>query len=118
MSYSMVQVDDLPGEGPGEAVRYVRRHLGAEAFGINWFEFAPSVVGYEHDEQESQQEEVIVVIEGSGVYRVEGEEIPVRPGTVMRFDPETKRVPVAGPGGMTMIAVKTRKGSYEPRGNF
>jgi len=95
VSYSMVQVDDLPGEGPGGAVRFVRRHLGAEAFGINWFEFAPNAVGYEHDEQDSQ-----------------------RRGTVMRFDPETTRVPVAGPEGMAMIAVGARKGSYEPRGNF
>ena len=118
MGYSTVHVDDLPEEGPGGAVRFIRRHLGAEAFGINWFEFAPDAVGYEHDEQESQQEEVNVIIAGSGVYRVDGEEIPVRRGTVMRFDPETKRVPVAGPGGMTMIAVGARKGSYEPRGNF
>jgi quercetin dioxygenase-like cupin family protein len=118
VSYSMVQVDDLPGEGPGGAVRFVRRHLGAEAFGINWFEFAPNAVGYEHDEQDSQQEEVNVIIAGSGTYRVEGEEVPVRRGTVMRFDPDTTRVPVAGPEGMTMIAVGARKGSYEPRGNF
>ena len=118
MSYSIVHVDDLPGEGPGEAVRFVRRHLGAEAFGINWFEFAPNVTGYEHDEQESQQEEVIVVIDGSGVYRVDGDEIPVRRGTALRFDPGTTRVPVAGPDGMTTIAVGARRGSYEPRGNF
>ena len=52
------------------------------------------------------------------MYRVDGQEIPVRRGTVMRFDPETTRVPVAGPEGMAMIAVGARKGSYEPRGNF
>ena len=27
-------------------------------------------------------------------------------------------VPVAGPDGMTMIAVGARRGSYEPRGSF
>jgi len=118
VGYSTVHVDDLPEEGPGGAVRFIRRHLGAEAFGINWFEFGPGVVGHEHDEQESKQEEVSVIIAGSGVYRVDGEVIPVRRGTVMRFDPEAKRVPVAGPEGMTMIAVGARQGSYEPRGNF
>jgi hypothetical protein len=118
VGFSMVHVDDLPGEGPGGSVRFVRRNLGAEAFGINWFELAPNVTGYEHNEQDSQQEEVNVIIAGSGVYRVEGEEIPVRRGCVMRFDPETTRVPVAGPEGMTMIAVGARRGSYEPRGNF
>ena len=31
MGYSIVQVDDLPPEGPGGAVRFVRRHLGVGA---------------------------------------------------------------------------------------
>jgi len=99
-------------------VRFVRRHLGVGAFGINWFEIPPDTVGREHDEQDSHQEEVNVIIRGSGVYRVEGEEVPVRTGTVMRFDPETTRVPIAGPDGLTMVAVGARRGSYEPRGNF
>jgi len=118
VGYSMVQVDDLPAEGPAGNIRFIRRHLGAEAFGINWFEFPPNTEGFEHDEEDSQQEEVNVIIAGSGVYRVEGEEIPIRRGTVMRFDPETTRVPVSGPEGMTMVAVGARRGSYESRGPF
>ena len=118
MGYSIVQVEDLPGEGPGGAVRFVRRQLGVGAFGINWFELPPNVEGLEHDEEETQQEEVNVSIAGSGVYRVEGEDIPVQRGTVLRFDPETTRVAVAGPEGMTMIGVGARRGSYEPRGPF
>ena len=118
MGYSMVQVDDLPAEGPGGAVRFVRRQLGAEAFGINWFEIPPNMEGVQHNEEETQQEEVNVIIAGSGVYRVEGEDVPVRRGSVLRFDPETTRVPVAGSEGMTMIAVGARRGSYEPRGPF
>jgi len=118
VGYSMVQVEDLPGEGPGGNVRFVRRHLGVGAFGVNWFELPPGAEGREHNEAESQQEEVNVIIAGSGVYRVDGEEIPVRRGTVIRFDPETTRVPVSGPEGMTMIAVGARPGSYEPRGPF
>ena len=118
MSYSMVQVDDLPSEGPGGAVRFVRRHLGVGAFGINWFEIPPKTEGRQHNEEETQQEEVNVIISGSGVYRVEDEEIPVRRGSVLRFDPETTRVPVAGAEGMTMIVVGARRGSYEPRGPF
>jgi quercetin dioxygenase-like cupin family protein len=118
VGYSMIHVEDLPPEGPGGAVRFVRRHLGVGAFGINWFEIPPDATGREHDEQQTQQEEVNVIIAGSGVYRVEGEEVPVRRGSVMRFDPETTRVPIAGPDGMTMIAVGARRGSYEPRGPF
>jgi quercetin dioxygenase-like cupin family protein len=118
VAYSMLNVDELEGEGPTGAVRFVRRRLGVEAFGINWFEIPPNTEGVQHDESDTQQEEVNVIIRGSGVYRVEGEEIPLRVGTIMRFDPETTRVPVAGPEGMTMIAVGARRGSYEPRGPF
>jgi quercetin dioxygenase-like cupin family protein len=118
VGYSIVHVDDLPPEGPGGAVRFVRRHLGVGAFGVNWFELPPGAEGIEHDEEATQQEEVNIIVRGTGVYRVEGEEIPVRPGSVLRFDPETTRVPVAGSEGMTMIAVGARRGSYEPRGPF
>jgi mannose-6-phosphate isomerase-like protein (cupin superfamily) len=114
----MINVDEIEGAGPGGAVRFVRRELGVAAFGINWYEIPPNTKGREHDEQETGQEEVNVIIGGSGVYHVEGEEIPVRTGTFMRFDPETRRVPVAGPDGLTMIAVGAPRGSYEPRGPF
>jgi len=132
MAYSVAHVDELEPSGPGGMVRFVRRELGveafginwfelppgAEAFGINWFELPPGAEGLEHDESETQQEEVNVIIRGSGVYRIEGMEIPVGVGTFLRFDPGTTRVPVAGPDGMTMIAVGARRGSYEPRGPF
>ena len=118
MGYSVVNVDEIEPAGPGGAVRFVRRELGVEAFGINWFEIPAGMPGREHDESDSGHEEVNVIIRGGGVYRVDGEEVPVRVGTICRFDPETTRQPVAGPEGMTMIAIGARRGSYEPRGNF
>ena len=74
MGYSVVNVDELEGEGPGGAVRFVRRKLGVQAFGINWIELPPAAEGHEHDEAKSRHEEVNVVIRGSGVYHVEGED--------------------------------------------
>jgi quercetin dioxygenase-like cupin family protein len=118
MGYSTVNVHEIEGSGPGGAVRFVRRVLGVEAFGVNWFELPPNAPGQEHDESETQQEEVNVVVAGSGVYRIDGEEVPVRAGTFLRFDPETTRCPVAGPDGMTLIGIGARRGSYEPRGPF
>ena len=118
MGYDVVHVDKIEPAGPGGAVRFVRRVLGVQAFGINWFELPPGSEGREHDELESEQEEVVVVVAGSGTYRIDGDEIPVEVGTFLRFDPGTTRVPVAGPNGMTMIAVGARRGSYEPRGPF
>ena len=118
MGYSKVNVHELEPAGPTGGVRFVRRGLGVAAFGINWFEIPPNAEGREHDEHESQQEEVNVIIAGSGIYRIEGEDVPVRRGSVLRFDPETTRVPIGGPEGLTMIAVGARRGSYDPRGPF
>jgi mannose-6-phosphate isomerase-like protein (cupin superfamily) len=118
VGYSKVNVDEIEGSGPGGAVRFVRRELGVEAFGINWFEIPPNMEGREHDETGSGQEEVNVAIRGSGTYRIDGEEVPVRVGDCFRFDPETTRCPIAGPDGLTLIAIGARRGSYEPRGPF
>ncbi len=118
MAYSMVHLDEIEPAGPSGAVRFVRRELGVEAFGINWFDLAPGAEGHEHDEADTGQEEVNVVISGSGVYRIDGEDVPVRAGTFLRFDPETTRCPVAGPEGMTLLAVGAPRGSYEARGPF
>ena len=118
MGYSIVHLEEIEPGGPGGAVRFVRRELGCQAFGINWFELPPGAEGLAHDESGSGQEEVNVVVRGSGVWRVDGEEVPARVGTFLRFDPETTRCPVAGPDGMTFIGVGARRGSYEPRGPF
>jgi len=116
--YSVVHVEEIEPSGPGGAVRFVRRELGVQAFGINWFELPPNAEGLEHDESETGQEEVNVIVRGSGVYRIGGEEVPFTAGTIFRFALETRRQPVAGPDGFTMVAVGARHGSYEPRGPF
>ena len=118
MGYSVVHLDEIEPGGPGGAVRFVRRALGVEAFGINWFELPANAEGHEHAESDSQQEEVNVVVRGGGVWRIDGEEVPVSAGSVLRFDPDTVRCPTAGPHGMTFLAVGARRGSYEPRGPF
>jgi uncharacterized cupin superfamily protein len=118
MAHSVVNIDEIEPSGPSGAVRFVRRRLGVEAFGINFFELAPGAEGHEHDETGSGQEEVSVVVRGGGHWRVDGEDVPVREGSVIRFDPETTRCPVAGPDGIAFFSVGVRRGSYEARGPF
>jgi hypothetical protein len=118
MGYSVINIDEVEGAGPGGAVKFLRREIGVEAFGVNWFDIAPNMEGHEHDEVDSAQEEVNIVIRGSGVYRIDGAEVPFTAPTIFRFDPETTRQPVAGPDGLTMIAVGSRRGSYEAHGPF
>ena len=59
-----------------------------------------------------------MIVRGSGTYAIDGEEVPVREGDVLRFDPETTRGPTSGADGLTFVAVGARRGSYEPRGHF
>jgi hypothetical protein len=35
MGYSIVQIEDIEPSRPGGVVRFVRREIGAEAFGVN-----------------------------------------------------------------------------------
>jgi quercetin dioxygenase-like cupin family protein len=115
VGYSYVDVADLKGEGPGGAVRKVRRALGARAFGFNWFELPPGIEGREHDHAENGQEEVMLVLEGSGVLRVDGEELELRRGRFVRIDSDSVRCPVAGPEGLTFVTFGAPlEGGYEP----
>jgi mannose-6-phosphate isomerase-like protein (cupin superfamily) len=119
MGFDVVDVNDLEPEGPGGAVRFVRRRLNASAFGINWFDLPPGVVGREHDESETGQEEVYVVVKGSGTLTVDGEVVPLRPGVFVRVDPESTRVPTAGDLGLILVAVGSPPDRpYQPRGPF
>lgn len=119
MGYSAVEVDTLPGEGPGGAVRFLRRALGVTAFGINHFTLPPHATGREHDESATQQEEVVLVLSGSGTLRVDGEDVPLRPGTAVRLDPESTRVPVAGADGLVFVTIGSpRADPYVAHGPF
>jgi hypothetical protein len=91
MSYSVVNIAGVEGAGPGGAVKFLRRELGVEAFGVNWFELPANTEGRRHDETDSGQEEVNIVISGSGTYRIDGEEVPIQAPMIFRFDPETTR---------------------------
>jgi mannose-6-phosphate isomerase-like protein (cupin superfamily) len=105
MGFSFVDAADLEGEGPGGAVRKARRALGARAFGFNYFELPANVEGRAHDHAEGNQEEVYFVLAGSGVMRLDGEEVELKQGRFLRVDPETTRCPVAGPDGLTFLAI-------------
>ena len=115
MSFDVVDLESLEGEGPGGMVRKVRRALGARAFGCNYFTFPPGAVGREHDHADSNQEEVYFVVRGSGTMRIDGEAVELRAGRFLRVDPASTRVPVAGPDGLEFLTVGAPlEGRYEP----
>jgi len=115
VAFSYVDVDALEGEGPGGAVRKVRRALGARAFGFNYFILPPGVLGREHEHAETNQEEVYFVVHGSGTMRIDGQELELKPGRFVRVDPASTRVPVAGEEGLEFVTFGAPlEGAYEP----
>jgi hypothetical protein len=115
VGYSVVDIADLEGEGPGGAVKKARRALGARAFGFNYFTLPPHIVGPEHDHAAQGQEEVYFVVRGSGTMRIDGEEVELLPGRFVRVDGESTRVPTAGPDGIEWVVFGAPvTGDYEP----
>jgi mannose-6-phosphate isomerase-like protein (cupin superfamily) len=115
VGFSYVDVDTLEGEGPGGAVRKVRRELGARAFGFNYFTLPAGMEGREHAHADENQEEVYFVVRGSGVMRIDGEEVELTPGRFVRVDPGSTRQPVAGGDGLEFVTFGAPlEGAYEP----
>jgi quercetin dioxygenase-like cupin family protein len=85
--------------------KLVARELGARAVKLNQFDSQPGQAGFEHDERESGQEEVYIPLRGSGVLRVEGEEVPLEPGRYVLVEPGATRQVVAGPEGLSYAVV-------------
>ena len=81
LGYTKLNIQEVEGAGPGGAFHFVRRELGVLAFGVNWIDLPPDSEGHEHDETNSGQEEVAVVVTGSGTYRVDGETCQSAPAT-------------------------------------
>ncbi|HXY84561.1 MAG TPA: hypothetical protein VEH52_03685 [Gaiellaceae bacterium] len=85
--------------------KLIAAELGARAIKLNRFDNQPDQAGREHDERESGQEEIYVPVEGSGVIRVGGEDIPLDPGRFVLVTPEETRQVIAGPSGLAYVIV-------------
>jgi quercetin dioxygenase-like cupin family protein len=116
--YTIKHRDDLETmEGSGETTwRLCRKGLEEPAFGFNLVTIGPGGQIPEHDETASGQDEVFVIIEGEGKFRLDDEDHPAPAGTFVRMSPETKRTIVNdsdAPVTALLIGVHP-EGSYEP----
>jgi quercetin dioxygenase-like cupin family protein len=93
-----------------------RRSLGLASFGMNIVEIAPGEQIPEHTEAGRDHEEVFVVLSGSAVLVVEGDEFPAPEGTLARLDPPLRRTVVnRGDGTASVLIVSApRTSGYEP----
>jgi Cupin domain len=83
-----------------------RAVLGVESFGMQVIDLPPNAYQYpEHDHSESGQEEVFVVLRGSGEMEIDGERHAMDPDTMIRVGPEPKRKIWPGEKGMRVLAL-------------
>lgn len=117
MSRTVIDAGDV--EPSFGVFRKMRAALGATGFGINQLELPPGASGREHDEEEGSQEEVYIVLSGSGAMRIDGEDVELVPGRWLRVDAGHTRMPIAGPDGLVLIMVGGTPGQgFVPRNNL
>lgn len=116
--YSIKHRDEFESmEGSGDSTwRLARKALGVSAFGFNLVEIGSGGQIPEHDESESGQVELFVILEGDAVMRLDGEEHSAPAGTFASIDPPTSRTILNrsdGPVTALLIGVQP-EGGYEP----
>jgi quercetin dioxygenase-like cupin family protein len=100
MTYRVLDSSTLEGRR-----KLVARKLDARAVRMNQFDNEPDPAGKEHDEQETGQEEIYTALRGSGLIRVDGEEVPLEPGRYVLVEADSTRQVIAGPGGLSYLVV-------------
>jgi uncharacterized cupin superfamily protein len=113
--YTIVNLEDVEesvsARVPEIEGRFARKLLGSEHLGVSHWRYAPgfrSPGAHRHREQE----EVYVVVGGSGRVLLDGEVHDLRRWDVVRVSPPTVRAFEAGQEGLEIIAI----GSDRPEG--
>ena len=102
---------------PGIKFRYAAKELGVTAWGMNVLEIAPGCLDYpDHDHINDGQEEVYVVLKGSGRLQSDGEQWGLKTGDLIRVGPKEKRKIIPGTNGITVLAIGATPGAaYQSR---
>jgi uncharacterized cupin superfamily protein len=113
--YTIVNLKELENKategGSTLEARFARGEIGSEHIGLSHFRYAPgrrSNRGHTHREQE----EVYVVLDGSGRVKLDDELVDVGRWDVVRVAPGIFRGFAAGPDGLELLAI----GSDRPEG--
>ena len=117
-SYAIKHRDEFESmEGSGESTwRLARKALGTSAFGFNLVEIGPGGQIPEHNEEESGQVELFIILEGDAVMRLDGEEHKAPAGTFASIEPPASRTILnrsEAPVTALLIGVQP-EGGYEP----
>ena len=89
--FTAKRIDDMEAVFGGGFVR-ARAELGVTSFGMQVLRFPPNADAYpEHDHAEEGQEEVFVPLAGSGELDVDGDQVVLEPGMMVRVGPAARR---------------------------
>jgi mannose-6-phosphate isomerase-like protein (cupin superfamily) len=109
---NLLELEDSVGDRASEIEgRFGRTPLASRDIGVSHWRYAPgfrSEVAHRHREQE----EVYVVVAGSGRMLLDGETVELQPWDTVRVAPEVVRAFAAGPEGLEVIAI----GGPKPEG--
>jgi quercetin dioxygenase-like cupin family protein len=115
--YWVKRLDELPlvpTDNPSDFDWYpIQHHLGVGAFGVNAFGGdAGTVLVAEHDERESDQEELYVVLEGTVNFTLDEQSRRVFGVSFVAVpDPAVTRSAVAAEDGTLLLAIGAPRGS-------
>ena len=104
---NLKEIDDSAGANAANVeAHFGRKHLSSEHLGVSHFRYAPGfhpTNGHSHREQE----EIYVVVGGSGRIKLNDEIVELRQWDAVRVAPATVRALAGGPDGIEFIAVAT-----------
>lgn len=114
--YTAKPIDDMETFYKG-LFRKARAELGVTAFGLAFVELEPGADNYPDHDHPGAQEEVFIVLRGSGEMVIDGETLTLDPDMAVRVGPGAKRKIKPGPDGMRLVAIGGTPGqAYEPAG--
>jgi mannose-6-phosphate isomerase-like protein (cupin superfamily) len=112
-SFAIVNFNDIEPPKPDaeREAKFARSHIDSDHVGVSYFRYGPgfrATMGHSHREQE----EVYVVISGSGRVKLGDEIKDLKQWDVVRVAPTTVRAFEGGPSGMELIVA----GNDRPEG--
>ncbi len=103
--YTSKKINDMQAAFGGGFIK-ARAELGVSAFGMQIIAMPPNYGDYpEHDHAGDGQEEVYVVLDGSGTMDVEGDRVELDRETLVSVPSGIKRKVFAGPQGLRMLVL-------------
>jgi len=90
--------------GHGDTRNVYGPHNGARHLTFNYAKFEPNTAFTQHVHEGS--EDLILVLEGSGVIRLDDQQFPIEAGDVILVSEGEFHGTVAGPSGLTCVSVQ------------